>query len=535
MFEDDCLTLNRQWSAELFKALKELRVRWGCLTRIDLIETATIKAMKAAGCTSIYHGIEAGNNKMRKVLDKKNNPKLDNNLIIKLVKEEVRHKIKPTCSFMVGIPSETKKDFADTVNLAFQLKQIGAEIQLWIMTPYPDTPAIRIFKHQLRKMDRWVTLRQGDVFIDEQILLFHDILDQMPEENPDNYIFMPDMGLAQFLNQYEKALAHLGLGQSYLKVKGCFIYNYFSCNDQKIHFVSFQKKEPINQLAASPKTILLKIEIDRSDLIKLANKLITNKIRACFLSVSCPQRHASTNQRQAFAQFLCQLIVHKIDFTLTKPLPPTIIDGNLKPLLKQAIFCPTSCQDCLELFRVSNDKVHLCGGQEIGRVCVFQSRRQLFELFKSAHQDPKNQQVLSCCQFPDPRPQKQLSLSLRAGYTIPPDAELAKIVKKTPISQLLNSKNQKGRFQNLLFLPTLNELQPNLSAPAQQSHIVFLKSSEEIHLLDNAAVGLLKHLSQSGQAKDLVTGLYPKQGKLIINKLKELVAWGIIIDPRSNR
>jgi len=64
---------------------------------------------------------------------------------------------------MVGAPTETKEEIHETIDFAYKLKDKGTIIQLWIMTPYPGTKAVELYKDNLIKIDRWKFIRQSDV------------------------------------------------------------------------------------------------------------------------------------------------------------------------------------------------------------------------------------------------------------------------------------------------------------------------------------------------------------------------------------
>jgi len=88
-FNDDCLPLNKAWFNNLLCAVKKLKIHWSCLSRIDILNYNLLKRMKDASCNSIYHGLESGSARIRELVNKKLKPKVNNNVIAKLVAKEI--------------------------------------------------------------------------------------------------------------------------------------------------------------------------------------------------------------------------------------------------------------------------------------------------------------------------------------------------------------------------------------------------------------------------------------------------------------
>jgi len=72
-FADDVFTMKK---ARVIQVCHEIQARglnfnWECLGRVDAMDAATANAMKEAGCTRIFFGIESGNERMLKLMNKK--------------------------------------------------------------------------------------------------------------------------------------------------------------------------------------------------------------------------------------------------------------------------------------------------------------------------------------------------------------------------------------------------------------------------------------------------------------------------------
>lgn len=135
-FWDDSFTVNMQHTLELLDALKSIPgITFSCITRLDLINHEIVRALKQAGCATIYFGIESGNDRILALMNKH------------LTKDLIREKIKLVNEsgiswlgfFMLGYPGETCEDILETLDFMRELDPPYAEIN--IFNPLPGTKA----------------------------------------------------------------------------------------------------------------------------------------------------------------------------------------------------------------------------------------------------------------------------------------------------------------------------------------------------------------------------------------------------------
>ena len=134
-FWDDSFTLNRKRVVDICNILiaKSINIKWGCTTRVDLLDEDILSLMKKAGCDYISIGIESGSERILKIIEK--------NISIKQIKKAIEMikscKIPFEAFFMIGFPDET----ADDIEKTFQLmKEIdGGTVCFSIFTPYPGS------------------------------------------------------------------------------------------------------------------------------------------------------------------------------------------------------------------------------------------------------------------------------------------------------------------------------------------------------------------------------------------------------------
>lgn len=374
-FWDDCLPLNKAWFNGLLCELKKLKIIWFCSSRIDVLDYNLLRRMKDAGCNAIYHGLESGSIRIRKLLNKKLKPKVNNNVIAELVKKEIRIGIKTTCSFMVGVPTETEEEIHETIDFACELKKIGAIIQFWIMTPYPDIKAVTLYKENLIKFDRWKILRQSDINHYDQFYLYAKFYERYYKENPDFYMFKPNMEIKDFLKIYRE-------GRQKLKMEaysGSRLYNYIKEKGDKKYFIGIERKirlDNINNIKGKAFFIAIQNNNFFNFSKKLVEKLKNLKPKNCFISVRI-KKNDFCRSKINILRFIRNLKNNNIKFTITKPMPLVdVSDQRLSSII------PKNCADCYELFKVnSNGEIELCTGRKLCKEHYVYNRSSIYNSF----------------------------------------------------------------------------------------------------------------------------------------------------------
>lgn len=151
-FSHDNLTCNKalilDFCFELQKYCNETKVefKWTCSSRPDTVNREMLKAMRKAGCTKIFFGIESGSLEIQKSIKKKLN--LEKVLeVAEICKEE---KIQMNASFMAGFPEEKVRDIDDTIKLMLKLISMGARVQLSLLSILPGTDLFNQYKTKLK-------------------------------------------------------------------------------------------------------------------------------------------------------------------------------------------------------------------------------------------------------------------------------------------------------------------------------------------------------------------------------------------------
>ena len=134
-FYDDTFSVSMKRVMEVCTEYKKrnLSIKWDIRTRVNVVNEDLLKAMKAAGCERIHFGVESGNPRVVKEMNKGTS--------IKQVEQafDLCHKIgiKTLAYFMMGNPTETLDDVKDTLALSQRIKPDF--MQMTILSPFPAT------------------------------------------------------------------------------------------------------------------------------------------------------------------------------------------------------------------------------------------------------------------------------------------------------------------------------------------------------------------------------------------------------------
>jgi anaerobic magnesium-protoporphyrin IX monomethyl ester cyclase len=140
-FHDDTLTADKRWMIKFCKVLEEsdLGMIFGCNTRIDTIDDGLLKTMYNAGFRELHIGIESSS---QMILDKVYKKGIQISSVRKTIAKIKAIGFNVMCFFMVGAPTETKKEISDTAKFASSLPI--DEISVSITNPNPKTDLYRL-------------------------------------------------------------------------------------------------------------------------------------------------------------------------------------------------------------------------------------------------------------------------------------------------------------------------------------------------------------------------------------------------------
>ncbi|MGY5853692.1 MAG: radical SAM protein, partial [Candidatus Thorarchaeota archaeon] len=126
---------------------KNIKPSWTCSTRADILASNPEMAMwlKAAGCHTVYMGVESGSPRILKLMKK--GITLDH--VYRSMRAIKASGLGSILSFILGYPGETPSEMDATIQLAKKLDPEFA--QFTICTPYPGTPLF-----ETAKMNNWL-------------------------------------------------------------------------------------------------------------------------------------------------------------------------------------------------------------------------------------------------------------------------------------------------------------------------------------------------------------------------------------------
>lgn len=135
VFDDDTISLNKEWFMEFFGVYKEnFTYPFECNVRAGTVDEEMIRLLKEAGAEIVRFGVEHGNEKFRREILKKD---ITNKEIIELAGLCNKYMLNHFEFVMTGFPYETKELFFDTVRLC---RKLNTESNIDIFHPYPGTP-----------------------------------------------------------------------------------------------------------------------------------------------------------------------------------------------------------------------------------------------------------------------------------------------------------------------------------------------------------------------------------------------------------
>ncbi len=133
-FYDDNFFVDRKRALSLLKAIN---LPAHVEVRIDFIDDALAAELKELKIFDMLIGLESGSERMLQLIDKR----FTVERLLQGVCSIAKHNLHATYSFIVGLPTETRKDFEDTVNLMYQVYKIHpqAGFTLGAYLPYPGS------------------------------------------------------------------------------------------------------------------------------------------------------------------------------------------------------------------------------------------------------------------------------------------------------------------------------------------------------------------------------------------------------------
>jgi radical SAM superfamily enzyme YgiQ (UPF0313 family) len=130
-FQDDTLTVKRDWILELCKNMELLDIRWRANARVDCAQKEVLEAMYKAGCDEIDYGIEDVSEKVLAI----NNKKVRARDIYTAIKNAKEVGLKIRLFFMIGLPGQDTGVAKNIIRFLEETKPDGVDLSTFI--PFP--------------------------------------------------------------------------------------------------------------------------------------------------------------------------------------------------------------------------------------------------------------------------------------------------------------------------------------------------------------------------------------------------------------
>lgn len=133
---DDTLTFDRKWVEELCRKISQHLpgLIWGCNSRADMLDEPLLEAMYGAGLRCLHIGAESASQRIIDEIYAKGIKLLD---VRQAVAMAERKNIRTMCFFMLGAPTETRREIENTISFARGLNLDEAVFN--IASPMPGT------------------------------------------------------------------------------------------------------------------------------------------------------------------------------------------------------------------------------------------------------------------------------------------------------------------------------------------------------------------------------------------------------------
>ena len=149
---DDTFTLKKRKVMAICDEIlkRNIKIMWGCTSRVDTLDEEVLKKMKEAGCITIFIGVESADQQQLDRMCKNTTiTKIEN--AFKIAR---KLKIRTIASVALGMPGDTKEIMNKTIKFVHKLKPNYAIYSL--ATPYPGTKFYKeSFEKNLIKIKDW--------------------------------------------------------------------------------------------------------------------------------------------------------------------------------------------------------------------------------------------------------------------------------------------------------------------------------------------------------------------------------------------
>lgn len=119
-FGDESFTFSRDRIYDIFNILKSknIKILFGCQTRVNLLDEDLLRFLKNNGCLQIDFGIESGSDRMLKIMNKQTSVEVSEKIAKICRKIKLRH----FANMLINVPGETLEDIEKSLHFVKEMK-----------------------------------------------------------------------------------------------------------------------------------------------------------------------------------------------------------------------------------------------------------------------------------------------------------------------------------------------------------------------------------------------------------------------------
>jgi radical SAM superfamily enzyme YgiQ (UPF0313 family) len=143
-FYDDAFSVDQNRVKQICEEIqnRNLKIKWDCETRVDMVTKELLQTMKNAGCIAVWFGVEAGSQMVIDAMGKGYTLEKIRNAF-KMAREVG---LMTVASVILGFPEETRETAKETTKFVEELDP--DDVGYYIATPYPGTPMYDLVKEK---------------------------------------------------------------------------------------------------------------------------------------------------------------------------------------------------------------------------------------------------------------------------------------------------------------------------------------------------------------------------------------------------
>ena len=171
IFRDDTFTINKMHVVKLCQEIIRKgfhkKIKWTCMTRVNLVSYELLRLMNKAGCWSIHYGVESGSQRLLDIIQK--------GITLEQVRNAFRWTrkagIETKAFFMLGLPTETREESLKTIKFTKELDPDW--IQVTITVPYPGTKLYEMTqKDKTLRSHKWENYQTWAGWSDKELVYY---------------------------------------------------------------------------------------------------------------------------------------------------------------------------------------------------------------------------------------------------------------------------------------------------------------------------------------------------------------------------